>query len=69
MLTAPGETEPKEAVLPKGTRVRLVEQSGPTVLVETLRGERGRIPTIDLEALDANNSDEPQAKMGKTFKW
>lgn len=74
MVETPGEpgapeTEPREVILRKGTRVRLVERGSAMSMVETMNGERGRVPAIDLEATDENGSDEPQAKMGKSIRW
>lgn len=63
------EGEPREVVLRKGARVRLVERGSAMSLVETMNGERGRVPAIYLEASDPNASDEPQAKMGKSIQW
>jgi hypothetical protein len=63
------EGEPKEVILRKGTRVRLVERGSAMSMVETMNGERGRVPAIDLEATDENRGNEPQAKMGKSIQW
>jgi hypothetical protein len=74
LVISPGATEAsendvKEITLHKGDRVRLIERGGTTTLIETMKGDRGRVPTIDLEATDENSSDEPQAKMGKSIRW
>jgi len=63
------ETDVKEIIVRKGQRVRLVERGGSSTLIETMNGERGRVPTLSLEESDPNDTGEPQAKMGKTIKW
>jgi len=74
VVFVPGKTDAdpnntREVDLKKGTRVRLIERGGSTTMIETMNGDRGRVPTIYLEGTDENASDEPQAKMGKSILW